>query len=308
MGEIHRLLTEHGKQKVLQLDFDRGIIDAAANYLGSEGDVGFLYSGWAQSALPHRRLADDEAWRVATDYLTLIVQPGMRSDANGKLRAVGVPYGSRARLILIYLQSQALRNNSREVELGRSLHAWMSRLGIPIGGKSLAAVRDQAERISMCHLSFEIKQGEKVGMMKQSVVDTALFAPDPTSPTRAQFTERAMLSERFFEALKRHPVPIEEAAISSIANNSQAIDIYCWLAYRLHSLSKPTVVTWKALYPQLGAGTSSVRNFRDNFKKPLALALSVYPDAKVESDRRGMTLHPSRPPVAPKIVALMRRS
>ena len=57
-----------------------------------------------------------------------------------------MPYGSRARLIILYLQSEALKTNSREVELGKTLHAWLKRLDIPIGGKSMAAVRDQAER------------------------------------------------------------------------------------------------------------------------------------------------------------------
>jgi hypothetical protein len=63
---------------------------------------------------------------------------------------VGVPYGSRARLILLYLQTEAVRMNCREVELGRSLHAWLCRLEIPIGGKQMASVRDQAGRISRC--------------------------------------------------------------------------------------------------------------------------------------------------------------
>jgi hypothetical protein len=43
-------------------------------------------------------------------------------------------------------------------------------------------------------------------------------------------------------------VPVEEKAIAMIANNSMAIDVYCWLAYRLHSLSSPKLVTWKALH------------------------------------------------------------
>jgi CDP-glucose 4,6-dehydratase len=43
-----------------------------------------------------------------------------------------------------------LRTNNREIELGKSLHAWLRRLGIPIGGKSMRDVRDQAERLSRC--------------------------------------------------------------------------------------------------------------------------------------------------------------
>jgi len=105
MGEIHKLLSEHGKAKVVQMDLDRRVVDAAAHYMGIEdSEIGFLYSGWAQSALPHKKLADEASWQVRTDYVTLIVQPGLRAAQAGDPIPVGVPYGSRARLICIYLQ------------------------------------------------------------------------------------------------------------------------------------------------------------------------------------------------------------
>jgi hypothetical protein len=64
---------------VLQLDFERTVVEAAAGYMGSEeSGIGFLYSGWAQSALPHKRIADDATWQVHTDYVSLVVQPGFR--------------------------------------------------------------------------------------------------------------------------------------------------------------------------------------------------------------------------------------
>ena len=114
MGEIHKLLSEHGKAKVVQMDLDRRVVDAAANYMGIEdSEIGFLYSGWAQSALPHKKLADEASWQVRTDYVTLIVQPGLRAAQAGDPIPVGVPYGSRARLICIYLQSEALRTRHK---------------------------------------------------------------------------------------------------------------------------------------------------------------------------------------------------
>ena len=307
MGEIHKLLSEHGKAKVLQLglEFERPVIDAAANYLGTDdAEIAFLYSGWAQAALPHKRLADDASWQIRTDYLTLIVQPGVRSNETGAPTHVGVPYGSRARLIFIYLQSEALKNNSCEIELGKTLREWLRRLGIPIGGKSVEAVREQAERISRCNMTFEMRRGDRSGLVNQHILDTAMFVSDPAGVGRGQFLEKATLSARFFEQLKRHPVPIEEAAISAIANNSLAIDIYCWLAYRLHSLDKTTAVSWRALHMQFGANTSSLKYFKHNFRRPLEIALSVYPDAKVDYEDQGLRLHPSRPPVSPKVVAL----
>lgn len=289
------------------MDVDRRIVEAASSYMGAEdGEVGFLYSGWAQSGLPHKRLDDTASWQVRTDHVSLIVQPGLRHTLTGDPIPVGVPYGSRARLICLFLQSEALRTRSREVELGQSLHAWLKKMGISISGKSMAAVRDQAERISRCRMSFQIKQGNRTGLVNQNILDTAMFVEDDSSQG-SLFVERAKLSEMFFEQLQRHPVPVEEAAISAISNNSMAIDTYCWLAYRLHVLVEPTPVSWKSLHGQFGNGIARLDKFRQLFKSTLDLALSVYPDAKVDVSARGLVLNPSRPPVSPKIVSLATR-
>jgi hypothetical protein len=92
---------------------------------------------------------------------------------------VGVPFGSHARLILLYLQTEALRTGRREVELGGSLREWLGRIGVSVGGMTGRSVRDQAERISRCRLTFHINTGGKTsGLVNQSIVDRALFIED----------------------------------------------------------------------------------------------------------------------------------
>jgi hypothetical protein len=302
VADVHHLLLTQGKEAALRHDVDRAVVEAAAAYLSSEDtDINYLFSGWAQAALPHRRLPDDSAWQVTTDRVTLIIQPGLRPNPSGTPVSVGVPYGSRARLILLYLQTEAVRSNNREVELGRSLHAWLRRLEIPIGGKQMASVRDQAERISRCRLSFQIKQGSRTGLVNQHILDTSMFIEDD-NVQGGLFVEKASLSQSFFDELKKHPVPVEEAAVRQIANNSLALDVYCWLAYRLHSLDSPITVTWKALHGQFGRSVARLDHFKDHFRTVLALATSVYPDAKVdETDTgSGLILRPSKPPVSPR--------
>ena len=98
-------------------------------------------------------------------------------------------------------------------------------------------------------------------------------------------------------------MPIEEAAVRAIANNSMAIDIYAWLAYRLHALPKPIPVSWRALKQQFGISFSRLDNFRTTFSSNLRLALAVYRDAKVEDGQGGLILYPSKPPVAPRQIA-----
>jgi hypothetical protein len=156
------------------MDVDRRVVEAAASYMADEDNgIGFVYSGWTQAALPHRRLNDDQTWQITSDHVKLLIEPGRRASDFGEPTWVGVPYGSRARLIMLYLQTEALRTNSREIELGKSLRAWLTRLGISIGGKSLKDVREQAERISRCRLTFHIQTAGRAGLVNQNIMDTA---------------------------------------------------------------------------------------------------------------------------------------
>ncbi|MDO9712539.1 replication initiation protein [Paracraurococcus lichenis] len=100
-------------------------------------------------------------------------------------------------------------------------------------------------------------------------------------------------------------MPVEEAAIRRISNNSVALDLYDWLAYRLHALAKSTPVPWAALKAQFGAGCTRMDNFRPTFLENLRLALAVYRHAKVEVIERGLLLHPSHPPVPLRPVSLV---
>lgn len=311
MGNVHRLIEDKGRRGALvaaETTADRRAVEAALSYMADEEvGIGFLYSGWCQAALPHKRLADDAVWKTSTERVTLVVEPGRRNLPGADTQFVGVPYGSRARLILLYLQSEALRTQSRDVELGRSLHMWLGRLGIPIGGKSFRDVREQAERLSRCRLSFHVQSGQgRAGLVNQNIVDAAMFGDDAPGPQGSLFIERARLSETFFEQLKKHPVPLEEAAIRAISNNSAALDIYCWLAYRLHVLPSARPVTWKSLFLQFGSSYARLAHFKARFSDNLKVALAVYPAADVVVDERGLVLKPSRPPVAPRMVSVTR--
>jgi hypothetical protein len=42
-------------------------------------------------------------------------------------------------MILLYLQTQAVRTRSREIELGASMNAWLTAMDIPVGGKTEVA-------------------------------------------------------------------------------------------------------------------------------------------------------------------------
>jgi hypothetical protein len=52
----------------------------------------------------------------------------------------------------------------------------------------------------------------RAGLVNQNILDTAMFVDSADSGQGSLFLETARLSETFYEQLKKHPVPLEEAA------------------------------------------------------------------------------------------------
>ena len=129
--------------------------------------------------------------------------------------------------------------------------------------------------------------------MKTEITMTDVVEDQPTL-----WQDRVLLDEDFYRALREHPVPLSETALRAIGARSLVIDIYIWLAYRLHALRRDVEVGWPSLYGQFGAGVGRIRGFRKYFIECLAIATAAYPEARVEIGERGVILRPSRPAIA----------
>jgi hypothetical protein len=297
MAEVHRLIVKQGVEetrKQAATKHERAVVEAAYQVLSEEADkLGFTYSGFALTSLPHKPQTET-VWRREGHNLTMLIQSGVDRAGNN----LGVPYGSYARFILLFLQSEAVKSGSREIELGRSMRVWLGNMGLSIGGTTYRLVNEQARRISGCSLTFYTDRDNKEVMRRGGFVDGSITMADTMSDQPSLWQERVLLNEEFYRALRDHPVPLSEAALRAIGPRSMVIDIYIWLAYRLHALKADVEITWPALCAQFGAGYGRLRDFRAGFLSGLDLALAVYPEAQVRVDERGVTLRPSRPAVA----------
>jgi hypothetical protein len=304
MGDVHQLILQHGVEGARSMaatKAERQAIDAAISIMAEEETrLGITHAGFALTSLPHKR-TDDAFWKREGHRTTLLVESGR--DRKGDI--IGVPYGSIARLILLYLQTEAIRTGSPDVELGKSMKSWMGRMSLTTGGKTYQLVTEQARRISACRLTFfaDRENGAEArhnGAFVQDAISLSGVLSDESQPSLWQ--DRVRLDAGFWRSLQEHPVPIREEAIKAIGTRSLAIDVYIWLAYRLHSLGKTTPVSWQALHGQFGAGFRLVRQLKPTFTEALQLALAVYPEARVDMEKEGVVLHPS-PPAVPKTEA-----
>jgi hypothetical protein len=298
MAEIHQFIIQHGIEEARRqavTKHGRMVIEAAYQVLSDDAErMGFTYSGFALTSLPHKP-QQSQTWRREGHNLTLVLQAGV--DRNEK--SLGLPYGSYARFILLFLQSEAIRTRSREIELGRSMRVWLgTKMGLSIGGMTYKNVSEQARRISGCTLTFFAdKSGAQVksrgGFVKTEITMTNVVGEQPSL-----WQDRVLLDEDFYRALSEHPVPVSETALRAIGPRSLVIDVYIWLAYRLHALKKDVEVGWPALHAQFGAEVGRIRGFRKYFIECLAIATAAYPEARVQIGDRGVILRPSRPAIA----------
>jgi hypothetical protein len=297
MAEVHQLITKRGIEEARRqavTKHERMVIEAAYQVLSDDAEkMGFTYSGFALTSLPHKPQTE-LVWKRDGHNLTMLVESGR--DRAGK--PLGLPYGSYARFILLFLQSEAIRTGSKDIELGRSMRVWLGSMGLSIGGTTYKLVNEQARRISGCSLTFFTdRAGAQIksrgGFVKTEITMSNVVGDQPTL-----WQDRVLLDEDFFRALREHPVPVSETALRAIGPRSMVIDVYIWLAYRLHAIRRDVEIGWPALHAQFGAGFGRLRRFRGHFIECLGLAVAAYPEARVEIGERGVILRQSKPAIA----------
>jgi hypothetical protein len=170
----------------------------------------------------------------------------------------------------------------------------MERMGLAVGGETVRSLREQA-----CTLKFFWDGEDEMGRggRRGAIVDSGLQFAVGNSAQGTLWEDQVVLDPVFYKALRDHPVPLQEAAIRQLRDRSMSLDLYVWLAYRLHTLSKPTLISWTAIHAQFGAGFDKLFHFKPRFGEALAAAVAAYPEARVECGEAGITLHPSRPPI-----------
>lgn len=275
------------------------------------GEVAFVNRVMVQATLPYREPKDNPAvWGRRAGNVSLVIQPGMylRTVKDEKGREVGTepaslgfPYGAKPRLILAWLGREAKRQKSREIELGSSLSQFLDELGIEhhSGGKngSITKTREQMIRLFAARIAMVSDFDAASGSMatdSMAVADTQQLWWNPINPDKpAKFQSCVKLSERFYDELL-HGVPVDMRALRALRASPFELDLYCWLTYRMFTLSRVTKIPWEALQLQFGSQESNPRKFKFQIRKALKSVLVVYPEARVTDGPEGLVISPSK--------------
>jgi len=264
------------------------------------GAVGFIARALTQATMPHKAPSDNEFTRQNGHFTLTMMSP----------RHVGLPYGSIPRLLLSWITTEAVRTRSPVLELGPTLSAFMTGLGLARRGGErgdITRFRNQTTRLFCSTVScrYEDKTHEEGGNL--NIVEKYSLWWNPKTPDQMPLWKSTVtLSNSFFNEIIDRPIPIDMRALKALKRSPMALDIYCWLTYRMSYLRKPTEIPWAVLQIQFGADYGRERDFKSAFLQHLRKILTLYPEANVEDGERGLLLKPSKPHVAQLPPALPR--
>jgi hypothetical protein len=286
------------------------LIAASADIRTSPAErIDFLHTVQCQCGLPYLNPGDDvREWDRQQGHSSLRIEAGSALDPHTRqFVKVGLPYGEKPRLVLIHLASEAVRTGSPVVDVEDSMTAFARSLGLATNGQHLRSLQDQLARLASATVRFGlVEDGRAVQVNTQIVTAFDLWFPAEASQ-RVLWPSTVRLSADYFASLSRHAVPLDRRAVGALAGSSLALDVYVWLAQRVHRVpvGKPQFIGWANLYEQFGQGFARIRDFRRQFLRTLTQVRAVYPDARLELDDRGITLANSPPPVSGRTVVAL---
>ena len=273
-------------------------------------EILYQHSVLCQTCLPYRDPGNEvRLWARKNGFVRLEVAAGRAYDSRvDDFVDVGLPFGPKPRLVLYHLNAEALRTQSSKIELEDSLTAFVKRtLGLDTKGRNIRTVKEQLARLSASDFRIGTSHEDRSLTLKGTIVEGFEIWTPTDSKQRVLWPSTVHFSERYFESLMKHAVPLNEIAIRHLAHNAMALDLYTWLAQRLHridSAKSPVFVPWKGLKEHFGHGYERIRDFRRVFVSTLRQVKVVYPQAKFDIDERGMRLRYSKPPVEGRLLSL----
>lgn len=278
---------------------ENALVTASADIMGNSptgNDFAFVHSVMCQVGLPRAKV-EGERFMRQSGAAWLNVQAGFLDEGHGPVLQP-VPYGAMPRLALAWVSTYAKRHGSREIPIGDSAAEFLRLMGLDDQGARYVTLRKQMHALAACRLQLGYKGRTFNG---QPVDQFDAWVTNRETGQRALWPGVMVLSENYFTELVENAVPLDNRALFALKGSALALDVYAWLAHRLHRIDgRPVILHWTNMREQFGQeyqGKDADKDFKKKFLIALRAVLAVYPQAKVEVVRGGLKLRASLPPI-----------
>lgn len=276
------------------------ILDSATDIFSNPPDLAedmaFTHAIFCQVGLPRSKVDGREFMRQS-GAAWVNVQAGYLDEGKGPVQQP-IPYGALPRLALAHVSTYAVRNKAKEIPIGDSAAQFLNLMGMGDDGRRYASLRKQMHALAACRLQIGYKGRTFNG---QAVEQFDAWLANKDTGQRALWPGLMVLSDHFYSSLIESAVPLDKRALHALKGSALALDVYAWLAHRLHRIEgRGVTLHWKSLREQFAqeyTGKDADKNFKDAFVPQLRKVLAVYPQAKVKQVTGGLLLLGSPPPI-----------
>jgi hypothetical protein len=268
-------------------------------------DAMFQHSVLCQTFLPYRNPGDDvTTWEQQQGNVSLAIQ-SMKAfnPETQKLEVVGLPYGTKSRLIMAHINSQAIKTQNKTLDIESSLSGFIKTLGLTTDGRTINDTKDQLRRLTTSIISLGYFSEDKNYQVDLKIVKGFDINFSKDLNKRVNWSSEIILTDDYYNSLMQHAIPLDERALAALSHNAMALDIYAWLAQRLHRIAygTPQFVSWQNLKDQFGGGYKDMKKFKEVFRKTLFFVRLQYQAARLDEDNnKGFILHNSPTPIPMK--------
>ena len=264
----------------------------------ADPDRGFMARTMALCSLPRSNPGNRLQYKRVNGPYTLYMIAG----GGNKL-----PFGNLPRLLMAWVSTEAVRTQSRELVMGRSLSEFMRTLGVyDSSGRTQTRLRNQMKRLFSAHVSLIYEDEHREATAAALIADLTDFWWNQRRPDQPSLWESKIhLSEPFFNEIIQHPVPIDMNTLTALKRSPLGLDLYLWLVYRTFPLRAPLRLTWRQVYRQFGAHPDkasdkrTVLNFRYKVLRELKKIKLSWPGLNYATAPGLLILSPSKPAIAP---------
>ena len=264
----------------------------------------YLMSDFCRISLPIRNPGHDTAeWVRTNGNRTYVIHPQTLYET-GKGATHIWPYGKKARLLMVWISTQVVRqrkhNTSRIIMLPSTLRQLMEDLGIHRKPRKTdyEDFRHQISAISNFHMTItETKtvsettwqDTKNITLVEQSHIGWSKYTP------KGGLTEGSYIQltpETWDRMTRSTPLSSDMLEILMATGRGTEFDIYAWLSQRVYALNhshtfQTPLITWSSLQKQMGSNYAETRNFTTRFKKSLEHVASLWNATLVDAGKEG---------------------
>lgn len=287
---------------------------ALADDPSQQSDLRHMHSVLALCGMPYDRLPiEQREFKRVQGNMSLTIEAGSLDNPDGTSEPQPIPFGPKARLLMLHLCSEAVRQKSPTIEIADTLTGFVRDMGFPnSGGKKgpITAFKEQINALAAARL--------RVSAWTETSQRTRFIQPFdqidlwiPKNPRQQMLWPSTItFSDGFFKSLEQHAMPVNVRAVKAFAGSARKLDLLFWIGYRQNILKEPLRLSWESLVTQWGQEYSRERDFQRKFVAEMGALKEVFPKLSFSFTDDGMILNPGGPDVMalPAMRRLVKKS